>query len=154
MGNREWGIGSREWGVGGWGGYLWCSIQCLPEMQRRVVGRFRRCNDADADMKALCRLSRGSSESCGTGILPVPAKQARRLPYKIGRYNILIPKAELHVWTGTRFKFFACCLFEDDQCDWLPWPRESWESLAAGKLAPGSRSGVPFQTGCSSNPTG
>jgi len=27
-------------------------------------------------------IRRGSSESCGMGILPVPAKQARRLPYR------------------------------------------------------------------------
>jgi hypothetical protein len=35
----------------------WCIIQHLPEMQRRVVGRFRRRNDADAHMRALSRLS-------------------------------------------------------------------------------------------------
>jgi hypothetical protein len=37
--------------------HLWCIIQHLPEMQRRVVGRFRRRNDADAHMKALRPLS-------------------------------------------------------------------------------------------------
>ncbi|MBF2037443.1 MAG: hypothetical protein IGR92_18680 [Leptolyngbyaceae cyanobacterium T60_A2020_046] len=35
----------------------WCIIQHLPEMQRRVVARFRRRNDADAHLKALHRLS-------------------------------------------------------------------------------------------------
>jgi hypothetical protein len=35
----------------------WCIVQHLPEMQRRVVGRFRRRNDADAHMRALSRLS-------------------------------------------------------------------------------------------------
>jgi hypothetical protein len=35
----------------------WCIIQHLPQMQRRVVARFRRRNDADAHKKALHRLS-------------------------------------------------------------------------------------------------
>ncbi|WOD39906.1 hypothetical protein [Nodosilinea sp. E11] len=35
----------------------WCIVQHLPQMQRRVVARFRRRNDADAHMKVLYRLS-------------------------------------------------------------------------------------------------
>ena len=35
----------------------WCIIQHLPEMQRRVVARFRRRNDADAHLRALHRLA-------------------------------------------------------------------------------------------------
>ncbi len=33
--------------------YPWCIIQLLPEMQRRVVARFRRRNDADAHLRVL-----------------------------------------------------------------------------------------------------
>lgn len=34
----------------------WCIIQLLPKMQRQVVARFRRRNDAEAHLQALCRL--------------------------------------------------------------------------------------------------
>ena len=33
--------------------YPWCIVQLLPEMQRRVVARFRRRNDADAHLRVL-----------------------------------------------------------------------------------------------------
>jgi len=35
----------------------WCVVQLLPHMQRRIVARFRRRNDADAHLKAMRRLS-------------------------------------------------------------------------------------------------
>ena len=35
----------------------WCIVQPLPHMQRRIVARFRRRNDADAHLGALCRLT-------------------------------------------------------------------------------------------------
>lgn len=35
----------------------WCIVQLLPHMQRRMVARFRRRNDADAQLKAMRRLS-------------------------------------------------------------------------------------------------
>jgi len=35
----------------------WCVVQLLPDMQRRTVARFRRRNDADAQLKAMRRLS-------------------------------------------------------------------------------------------------
>ncbi|MEO0405948.1 MAG: hypothetical protein AAF289_01220 [Cyanobacteria bacterium P01_A01_bin.135] len=31
----------------------WCIVQLLPQMQRRVIARFRRRNDADAHMRVL-----------------------------------------------------------------------------------------------------
>lgn len=34
----------------------WCIIRLLPQMQRQVVARFRRRNDAEAHMKALRQL--------------------------------------------------------------------------------------------------
>jgi hypothetical protein len=34
----------------------WCIIRLLPNMQRLVVARFRRRNDAAAHLQALCRL--------------------------------------------------------------------------------------------------
>ena len=35
----------------------WCIVQLLPHRQRRTVARFRRRNDADAQLKAMRRLS-------------------------------------------------------------------------------------------------
>lgn len=35
----------------------WCVVQLLPHMQRRIVARFRRRNNADAHLKAMRRLS-------------------------------------------------------------------------------------------------
>jgi hypothetical protein len=35
----------------------WCIVQPLPHMQHRIVARFRRRNDADAHLRALCRLT-------------------------------------------------------------------------------------------------
>ena len=34
----------------------WCIIHLLPKMQRQVVARFRRRNDAEAHLQALHRL--------------------------------------------------------------------------------------------------
>ena len=34
----------------------WCIIRLLPKMQRQVVARFRRRNDAEAHLQALHRL--------------------------------------------------------------------------------------------------
>lgn len=34
----------------------WCIIRLLPQMQRVVIGRFRRRNDAEAHLKALQQL--------------------------------------------------------------------------------------------------
>lgn len=34
----------------------WCIVRLLPKMQRVVVGRFRRGNDAEAHMRSLKRL--------------------------------------------------------------------------------------------------
>jgi hypothetical protein len=34
----------------------WCIICLLPKMQRLVVSRFRRRNDAEAHPRALCQL--------------------------------------------------------------------------------------------------
>jgi hypothetical protein len=35
----------------------WCIIQLLPKMQRSVVARFRKRNDAEAHLRALRRLN-------------------------------------------------------------------------------------------------
>jgi hypothetical protein len=35
----------------------WCIIQRLPKMQRSVVARFRKRNDAEAHLRALQRLN-------------------------------------------------------------------------------------------------
>lgn len=35
----------------------WCIIQLLPQMQRSVVARFRKRNDAEAHLRALQRLN-------------------------------------------------------------------------------------------------
>jgi hypothetical protein len=35
----------------------WCIILLLPQMQRSVVGRFRKRNDAEAHLQALKRLN-------------------------------------------------------------------------------------------------
>lgn len=35
----------------------WCIIQLLPRMQRSVVARFRKRNDAEAHLRALQRLN-------------------------------------------------------------------------------------------------
>lgn len=34
----------------------WCIIRLLPKMQRRIVGRFRRRNDAESHLQVLRRL--------------------------------------------------------------------------------------------------
>lgn len=35
----------------------WCIIRLLPKMQRTVVARFRRCNDAEAHLKILRQMN-------------------------------------------------------------------------------------------------
>lgn len=35
----------------------WCIIRLLPEMQRTVIARFRKRNDAEAHLKVLQRLT-------------------------------------------------------------------------------------------------
>ena len=37
----------------------WCIIRPLPNLQRVVVARFRRCNDAEAYLQVLRRLVSG-----------------------------------------------------------------------------------------------
>jgi hypothetical protein len=34
----------------------WCIAQCFPNARTVIIDRFRRRNDAEAQLKALCRL--------------------------------------------------------------------------------------------------